>query len=108
MGFISTPLLQDGVVSFTVEILGRPIYEGHASSKYADGVLNLNLGAYNDPPTPLTEETQKGVDEHILGVIMINQYTLKKGLELAGGKAEEATLKGLEKKIRTLIPTHPF
>ena len=35
-------------------------------------------------------------DEHIVGLIMAHQYSLKKGLELFGKKAEDATLKELK------------
>ena len=55
-------------------------------------MLSLNLVADNEIAAPLTEE---GVEEYIVRVIMINQYTLKKELELFGEKVEEATIKEL-------------
>ena len=36
------------------------------------------------------------IDEHICGLIMSHQYTLKKGLELFGEKAEEPAVKELK------------
>ena len=82
--------LQDWLVSFNMEAHERPRYGGHTPSQYADGVLNLNLGRDDDLPEPLTEEETQ---EHILGVIIANQYTQRKILELFGEKAEEANVK---------------
>ena len=35
------------------------------------------------------------VEEHILGLVMVQQYSIKKGVELFGERAEAATLKEL-------------
>ena len=55
-------------------------------------VLNVNL----DTPTQAPDEGWQDDDnltEHLLGVILVQQYNLKKGLELFGKCAEEATTK---------------
>ena len=39
---------------------------------------------------------KEDINEHILGLIMTLQYTLKKGIELFGEKAEEAAVKELK------------
>ena len=42
-------------------------------------------------PTP-SELFPKKIDSHILGVILVNQYNLKKGKELFGDSADEAVM----------------
>ena len=37
--------------------------------------------------------SDEDIEEHITRLIMFHQYTLKKGLELYGDKAEKATVK---------------
>ena len=59
---------------------------------YKVGVLNVNL----DTPTQAPDEGWQDDDnltEHLLGVILVQKYNLKKGLELFGERAEEATTK---------------
>ena len=65
----------------------RDLAMGSCTQQYAGGVFVLNLGGDNDLPVPLTEEW---IEELFLGVIIVNQCTLKKGLEIFGEKAEEA------------------
>ena len=60
--------------------------------QYADGVIHLNLNL-EDKVEPMDESK---VDEHIVGLIMSHQYSLKKGLELFGNKAKEAAMKELK------------
>ena len=69
------------------------------------GVLNVNL----DTPTQAPYEGWQDDDnltEHFLGVISVPQYNLKKGLELFGECAEEATTKELQQihDFSTYIP----
>ena len=45
------------------------------------------------PPVDFTEEQ---VDDHIMGVIMAEHFSLKKGIKLFGNRAEEATTKELQ------------
>ena len=44
----------------------------------------------NAPPPP--ELSPKEIDSHILGVILANQYNLKRGKELFGDRADEAVM----------------
>ena len=69
------------------------------------GVLNVNL----DTPTQAPDEGWQDDDnltKHFLGVILVQQYNLKKGLELFGERAEEATTKELHQihDFGTYIP----
>ena len=41
-------------------------------------------------------EDDDTLKEHLLGVILVQQYNLKKGLELFGDRAEAATNKELQ------------
>ena len=74
---------------------------------YQMGVINLNMD------TPVQTETldegwqdDDSLTEHLLGVILVQQYNLKKGLELFGDRAEEATTKELQQihDFGTYIP----
>ena len=56
------------------------------------GVINLNLG--EKPTLPPLMEAQ--VEDHIMGVVFAQQYTLKKGPKKIGDRAEEATTKELK------------
>ena len=49
------------------------------------------------------------INEHICGLIMSHQYTLKKGLELFGEKAEEAAVKEMKQihDMDTYTPIDP-
>ena len=80
--------------------------------KLKDGVLSFNLDSRVPPPVAASFEfqarTMNEVDTNIriLGVIMIHQYNLKKGLELFGDKAETATVKELSQihEMGTHVP----
>ena len=78
-------------------------YRGY-KYKMREGVIQLNLGDVDNRPSGLGEEE---VNEHILGVILIHQYNLKKGLELFGEKGELATVKEL-KQIHDMGTYVPF
>ena len=59
------------------------------------GILNVNL----DNPTQAPDEGWQDGDnltDHFLGVILVQKYNLKKGLELFGKRAEEATTKEIQ------------
>ena len=69
------------------------------SSQYAgtgyttkQGVVHLNVGNYAPPLKTMTEEQS---DAHIVGVIFAQHFSLKKGLELFGEKADVAVHKEL-------------
>ena len=62
---------------------------------YKVGVLNVNI----DTPTQAPDEGWQDDDnltDHFLGVVLFQQYNLKKGLELFGERAKEATTKELQ------------
>ena len=64
---------------------------------YKMGVVNLNI----DTPVQVQAPDEGWVDddsltEHLLGVILVQQYNLKKGLELFGDRANAATTKELQ------------
>ena len=56
------------------------------------GVLNLNLGEESSLPPP----TETQAEDHTMGVVFAQQYTLKKGIKTFGDRAEEATTKELK------------
>ena len=59
------------------------------------GVINMNL----DTPVQTRNDgwqDDEALTEHLLGVILVQQYNLKKGLELFVDKAEAATTKVLQ------------
>ena len=67
------------------------------------GVINLQFD--NDtPPPPKTREAH--TDAHILGVILVQKYGLKKGIELFDKKADAAVVKEITqiKKLETYEP----
>ena len=64
---------------------------------YKVGVLNLNTNTQLQLETP--DEGWRDDDsltEYLLGVVLVQQYNLKKGLELFGDRAEEGTTKELQ------------
>jgi len=92
--------LKEGVISYN---LGeKPGVDG--AQQYTDGVLHLNMDDV-DHDGPMT---QGDIDEHIVGLIMSHQYSLKKGFELFGEKAEDATMSELQQihDMATYTPMH--
>ena len=78
--------------------------------KLKDGVISVNVGPVV-PQTPTPSRAASVFDEfdtnvEVLGLIMIHQYNLKKGLKLFGDKAEIATVKELKQihDMRTYVP----
>ena len=63
----------------------RPLYKG---------VLNVNPYTLNKAPYEGWQDDDN-LKENFLGVILVQQYNLKKGLELFGKRAEEDTTKEL-------------
>ena len=53
------------------------------------GVINLVFGKNAPPPSELSPEE---IDSHILGVVLANQYNLKKGNKLFGDRANKAVM----------------
>ena len=63
---------------------------------YKVGVVNLNMDTQVQLETPDEDwQDDDSLTEHLLDVILTQQYNLKKGLELFGDRAEEATTKEL-------------
>ena len=58
------------------------------------GVININFA---EKALPLEAMTDKEVEAHILGVIMVEHYSMKKGIDLFGDRAETAVTKELKK-----------
>ena len=65
---------------------------GYKLQREVQGVVDFNLD--EEPSLSGLKESQ--VDYHIMGVIFAHQYTLKRGLEKFGERAEEATTKELK------------
>ena len=69
------------------------------------GVLNVNI----DAPVKDTSRNcmdDSSLDEYLLEVVLVQQYNLRKGLELFGDRAEEATKNELQQihDFGTYIP----
>ena len=70
---------------------------GEGNMSYKMGVINLNMYILVQVPTPdVGWEDDDSLTEHQLGVILVQQYNLKKGLELFGDRAEVTTTKELQ------------
>ena len=65
-----------------------------AGSRYSTkrGVLNIH---FNDDTPPPPKMMEAHTDAHILGIILVQQYGLKKGIELFGEKADASVVKEL-------------
>ena len=59
--------------------------------KVIDGTIHINI---HDSPTLIMTEEER--TEHVLGIIMIQQFSLKAGLKEFGTKGEEAVTKELK------------
>ena len=70
-----------------------------------DGVIHLNIEDV-PPPVPMNDEE---LDEYIMGVILIHQYNLKKGIELFRDKAEDVVMKELQQihDMDVYVPMDP-
>ena len=75
--------------------LDEVVPNGEEWGEHKMGVINVNL----DTPVQAPEDDwqdDEALTEHLLGVILVQQYNLKKGLELSGDRAEAATTKELQ------------
>ena len=64
---------------------------------YKVGVINLNIDSPVQVQTPDEGwENNDSLTKHLLGVILVQQYNLEKGLELFGDRAEVAMTKELQ------------
>ena len=96
---------KDGIVCLNLG--GKPGVDNDPEIQYIDGVLNLNLaGRATEEQVPMDEEE---IEEHLLGVALAHQYSLKKGIELFGDEAEKAATKELQQidDMDTYIPVDP-
>ena len=74
---------------------------------YQMGVINLNMDTLVQIETPDEGwQDDDSLTEHLLGVILVQQYNLKKELELFGDRAEVATTKELQQihNVGTYVP----
>ena len=80
------------------------IAPGREEIPYKMGILNMNCA----PPVKGDSRNRiNGADleEQMLGLILVQQYNLKKGMELFGNRAKEATTKELQ-QIHNLVRTY--
>ena len=75
------------------------------SAKTIRGVININLAEDVPPSDGMSEEEN---EVHILGVIMLEHYSMKKGIELFGNQAETLVTKEIKKinNMNTYKPKH--
>jgi hypothetical protein len=74
---------------------------------YKIGVINLNMDTPVQVQTPDEGwQDNDSLTEHLLGVILVQQYNLKSGLELFGDRAEVSTTKELQQihNFGTYVP----
>ena len=69
--------------------------EGGKMNDHKMGVINLNLDTPSQAPDGGWQDDYS-LTEHLLGVILVQHYNLKKGIELFGDRAEAATTKELQ------------
>ncbi len=68
---------------------------GVDKGKYSMPLTQLANGLINRNFDQVTVMSQRDIDEHIVGLIMVNQYLLKKVLELFGDKGKVTAIKEL-------------
>ena len=81
------------------------IIPGDREIPHKMGVINVNLDAPVKSPA-INCMDDRSLDEHLLGVMLVQQYNLKKRLELFGDRYEEATKNELQQihNFGTYIP----
>ena len=62
--------------------------------KAKQGLINLNLSDNAETPQCMSEEEIK---THIMGVVLINHFNTKKGINIFGDRSETAVMKELQK-----------
>ena len=67
--------------------------------------MNLNL-EQAPAPSPMTDAD---IEDHVMGLVLLNQHNLKKGLKLFGLPGEKAVTKELQQlhDMETYIPMDP-
>ena len=61
--------------------------------KIKQGFLNVDFSDNAENPPAMTEEE---INTHIIGVVLVEQYNMKKGLELFGDRGEKEVTKELQ------------
>ena len=61
-----------------------------AGYKINQGVINVNFSENAKKPPAMTEDK---INAHIMGVVLVEHYNTKKGLELFGARGEKAVTK---------------
>ena len=81
------------------------ITPGDGEILYKMGILNINCKAPETEPDR-DQMNDSDLDEQMLGVILVQQYNLKKGMELFSNRAKEATTNELQQihDFGTYIP----
>ena len=69
------------------------------------GFINVQVNPSAPPQRAMTEEE---CEAHVVGLVLVNMYNLKKGTELFGDKADEAVMKELSEidQFQTYKPVH--
>ena len=65
-----------------------------SSAKTMRGVININFA---EKASPLEAMTDEEVEAHILGIIMVEHYSMKEGMDLFGDCSETAVTKELKR-----------
>ena len=78
--------------SIRIECGMEHINNQFAGSRYSTKREVINLQFDDDTPPP-SEITKAHTDAHILGVVLVQQYGLNKGIELFGEKADADVVK---------------
>ena len=97
-------LLHNGVVNVNCIRKPRVPEDWQPPAQFADGVINLNTLKQQ-----WTTKDDLDMDKHIIGIIMVHQYSLKKGIQLSGERAEVAAVKELKQihDMETDTPMDP-
>ena len=84
------------------------ITPGDGKIPYKMGILNVNCEA-PEPEPDRDWMNDRDLDKQMLGVILVQQYNLKKGMELFGDRAKEATKNEFQQihDFGTHIPVKP-
>ena len=81
------------------------IIPGDGEIPYKMSVINVNLDATTEVPAR-NWMYERSLDKHLLGLVLVQQYNLKKGLGMFGYRAEDATKNELQQihDFGTYIP----
>ena len=82
----------------------RDMYQG-VGYNAKKGFINIDVNQGTPPSRPMNNEECK---THVVGLVLVQMYSLRKGLELFGEKAEQATMTELSQidDFETYRPLH--